>query len=149
MIVLHEGIHNIFQNSVVRVGTFDSYDLPKFIFERFLAFGFHLLLGKGFLIGAVIKIMIVIILTHRVSKSTFLTLLTQVLTHIIKISLVAAESLACDGVAVADKKMCVRVGLVDMYSKQHLVALKKLFCKVFRNLENFLVGEFAPVLRRE
>ena len=82
-------------------------------------------------------------------KPSLLTLLAQVLTHIIKVSFVAAKRLARDGVAVSDQKMCVRMGLVDMNSEQHFVALKKLLSKVFRYPENFLVGELISVLRRE
>ena len=99
-----------------------------------------MLLGKSFLIGAVIEVVIIIIFTHRMDKPTFLTLFAKVLTHIIKISLIAAERLSSDGMAIAYEKMCVRVGLVDMDCEQHLVALKKLLGKVFRYPENFLVG---------
>lgn len=82
-------------------------------------------------------------------KPSLLTLLAQVLTHIIKVSLVAAESLPRNGVAVADQKMCVRVRLVNVDCEQHFVALKELLSKVFRYPEHFLVGELIPVLRRE
>ena len=73
-------------------------------------------------------------------KPSLLTLFAQVLTHIIKVSLVTAERLPCDGMAIAYEKMCVRVRLVDMNSEQHLVALKELLSKIFRYPENFLVG---------
>jgi hypothetical protein len=82
-------------------------------------------------------------------KPSLLTLLSQVLTHIIKVSLVTAECLPCDGMAIAYEKMCVRVGLVDMDCEQHFVALKKLLSKIFRYPEHFLVGELISVLRRE
>ena len=82
-------------------------------------------------------------------KPTFLTLIAQVLTHIIKVSLVTAECLSSNGIAVANEKMCVRVGLVNVDCEQHFVTLKKLFGKVFRYPEHFLVGELVPVLRRE
>ena len=108
-----------------------------------------MLFGKSFLIGAVIEIVIIIFLSHRVSKPTFLTLLSQVLTHIIKVSLVTAECLPCDGMAIAYEKMCVRVGLVDMGCEQHFVALKKLLSKVFRYPEYFFVSQLVPVIRRE
>ena len=93
--------------------------------------------------------MIIVVLSHRVNKSSLLTLLAQVFAHIIKVFLITSECLACLGMTVPYEKMCVWVRLIDMDGEQHFVALKKLLCKVFRYLENFLVSELVPVLRRE
>lgn len=147
MIVPHQCIDHIFQCTVVRIAEFDLNDLSQLILESFLAPCFHLPFGKGFLIAAFLRILIVIILPNRMHKPSLHTLRSEELAHFPQISFVPSECSACFKITVADQEMNMLVRRICMYREQHLIALKESFCKRLCDSECLLVSQLVIVLR--
>ena len=108
------------------------------------AFGFHLLLGKGFLVT--IGVFIIIILTDRVYKPSLHALLPEKFAHGLQVLLTAAICLACLDMAVAHKKMDVLVRLVGVNGEHDLIAVKKLLGELLCDVEHFFIGQLIVIL---
>jgi len=147
IVVLHQGGDHIIKRMVVRISNFDPDDLTEFILEGFLAFGFHLPFGEGLTVCVGIRFEITV--TDRMHQSALFALLTEVFAHIIKVTLIPAESVSCINVAVADQEMHMDMRFICMDSKQYLIAFEELLCKFRCDFQSFFIAEFAAVLRRK
>ena len=145
--MLHQGIDHIFQCAIIRVGKLYLNDLSKFVLKGLLAFGFHLPFGKGLLIT--VWIIIEIILADGIGKSSLHALLSEKLTHIIEVTLVAAVCSACLNMTVAYKKMDVLMRFICMNSEQHLISLKMFISKLFCDTKHFIICEFIVIIGRK
>ena len=134
--MVFECANNIFKGAVSRIGKLYLNYLAKLVLERFRAAFFHLRFRKCFLIPNSFGIVIIEIISHGTRKTVPDTLLTEILRHLIKITLIAAISSAVHHITVADKKMRVDVIGVGVNGKQNFIAflVSEFLRKISRNL---------------
>ena len=144
--MLPQSRHDIFKCAVSRIGTFLFNGFTKLCLESLLAFLLHLDLPIFFFLTA--GILAVIMLTDGVRQPTLHALLPEKFRHLIKITLISAECLACFPVAVADDEMRVDMLTVGMDGEQHIIALvvKEPPCKFRRDAECLLIVQLVIVI---
>ena len=149
MIMLHQCSDHIFQCTVVRIAEFDLNDLSQLILESFFAPRFHLPFRKGFLVAALVCVMMIEVIADGMDQPALHTLRSEELAHFPQISFVPSECSACFKITVADQEMNMLVRSVGMHREQHLIASKESLRELLCDPECFSVSQPVIVLRRK
>ena len=83
MVVQPQGADNILQGAVIRVADLVADDLPQLVLEGFLAAGFHLVFGKGFLVVYLLEVFLVEILPDGMGQPAFHALRSEEFRHFV------------------------------------------------------------------